>query len=82
MAVGYTQSKLSAAVNRLDGVIEAKERVEAKVATLVQLSLVEEGGGYALDFLVNRGALLQFLDAEEKDAAERAHRLIHGVTGD
>jgi hypothetical protein len=80
MRLGFEPSKLNLAVERLSGLVDLRERVEHSQLSLFDVT-VEVGGGTALA-AVSRTRLLALLEAEEKDAAERAHRLIHGVTGD
>ena len=84
MPMGYTQSNLSSAVERLAGVIEMRERVEHDQATVVEVLVdtYSSGEPHMVKAWVNRGKLLAFLRAEEAEAGEKAHRLIHGLTGD
>ena len=83
--VGYTPSQLSTAMERAQEAVELRERLEfAAPMTLVPFKL-EVGEAECVrerTYYVNRQRLLELAIQQEKELVERAHRLMHGVTGD
>lgn len=83
--MGFRSSPLGEAMDLATKTVELKERlVHAAAQTLVAIKL-DVGSNETLNqttYYIRRGKLLELVTEEEKWVVERAHRLMHGVTGD
>jgi len=81
--LGFEPSRLHQTMVQASEVVEMKERVEhAAPATLVRIRFESPTTEQYAEAYVSRSRLLALLTEEEKEQVERAHRLMHGVTGD